>query len=67
MVINMDQYIINRINILQKELDDIKKILSSKKQSNSKNTLKGIWKNTILDDQDFWDAKQSLIKQSGTN
>ena len=58
----MEQYIINRINLLQKELDDIKKIISEKKHCQKAKSLKGIWKNVVISDQDLLDAKKSLSK-----
>jgi len=60
----MSQYVLLRIQSLQEELESLKKIVSHQLlQSQRKTTsIKGLWKDFEINDDDFADAKRVLYK-----
>ncbi len=60
----MSQYVLLRIQSLQKELESLKKIVSHQLlQSQRKTTyIKGLWKDFEINDDDFADARSNDLQ-----
>lgn len=56
-------YVSVRLEILQKQLDELKQLLLRKKKK-STTKLYGIWKGVTFNDEDFQAAKDSLFKHT---
>ncbi len=62
----MSQYGLLRIQSLQEELESLKKIVSSQllHTSRKKTSIKGLWKDFEIHDEDFTDARMAIFKDA---
>ena len=60
----MSQYVLLRIQSLQEELESLKKIVNSQLLHNprKKTSIKGLWKDFEIRDEDFTDARMAIFK-----
>ncbi len=54
-----EAYIIKRIEMIQEELEELKKLLSAEKRENV--SLAGIWEGIDITDEEIEEAKRSLF------
>lgn len=57
-------YVLARIQAIEKELADLKKVLASEKEIPKKTKLKGLWKGTNITDEDIEEAKQAVFRDA---
>ncbi len=62
----MGDYVLHRIDIIQKELNNLKEMLQLKKSKTLQVRLHGIWSGVSIDPKDISDAKNSLIKNTNS-
>ncbi|MFO0257942.1 MAG: hypothetical protein ACK52T_09880 [Pseudanabaena sp.] len=62
----MSQYVLLRSQSLQEELERLKKIVSSQllHTSRKKTSIKGLWKDFEIHDEDFTDARMAIFKDA---
>ncbi|MCL1495018.1 MAG: hypothetical protein M1G31_30375, partial [Pseudanabaena sp. Salubria-1] len=60
------QYVLLRIQSLQEELERLKKIVSHQLLHNppKKTSIKGLWKDFEIHDDDFADARMAIFKDA---
>ncbi len=58
----MSQYLLLRIQCLQKELENLKKLVDQNPRK--KSPIKGLWKGFDINDNDFASAKKAIFKNS---
>ena len=60
----MSQYVLLRIQSLQEELESLKKIVSNQllHSPRKKTSIKGLWKDFEINDDDFADARSAVFK-----
>ena len=57
-----DTYLLKRIEMLQEELDALKRVIINKTKK-EKVTLRGIWKGVDITDEEIEEAKSSWMKE----
>ena len=57
---NRDQFIVRRIEMIERDLDEVKRLISSDSGENI--SLFGIWRGVDIPDEDIEEAKRSLFK-----
>jgi hypothetical protein len=62
----MSQYVLLRIQSLQEELESLKKIVSNQMlhSPRKKTSIKGLWKDFEIHDEDFFDARMAIFKDA---
>ena len=62
----MSQYVLLRIQSLQEELESLKKIVSNQllHSPRKKTSIKGLWKDFEVYDEDFADARMAILKDA---
>ncbi|MFN5304755.1 MAG: hypothetical protein ACK5C9_19450 [Pseudanabaena sp.] len=62
----MSQYVLLRIQSLQEELESLKKIVSNQllHSPRKKTSIKGLWKDFEIHDEDFTDARMAIFKDA---
>ncbi|MEY3305790.1 MAG: hypothetical protein ACK5C4_01100 [Pseudanabaena sp.] len=62
----MSQYVLLRIQSLQEELESLKKIVSNQllHSPRKKTSIKGLWKDFEVYDEDFTDARMAIFKDA---
>jgi hypothetical protein len=62
----MSQYVLLRIQSLQEELESLKKIVSNQllHSPRKKTSIKGLWKDFEIYDEDFTDARIAIFKDA---
>jgi hypothetical protein len=62
----MSQYVLLRIQSLQEELESLKKIVSNQllHSTRKKTSIKGLWKDFEVYDEDFTDARMAIFKDA---
>jgi hypothetical protein len=59
----MSQYVLQRIQAIQTELETLKKIVTNQFQSARKTTkIKGLWQEAIVTEDDLIEAKQAVFR-----
>jgi hypothetical protein len=58
---NIDEYIVMRIEEIQKELDELKNLVAKGKGEII--SLQGIWEGANITDEDIEEAKRSLVRK----
>jgi hypothetical protein len=58
----MSQYVLQRIQAIQDELENLKKLVQSQSQEKPKTTqIQGLWQNITIDEQDFTEAEKAVF------
>lgn len=61
----MSQYVLLRIQALQEELETLKKtVIHQFEGSRNKTHLKGLWKNTMINDKDLKEAEKAVFRDA---
>ena len=58
------EYVLARIQAIEQELADLKKVLISEIEIPKKTKLKGLWKGIKITDDDIEEAKQSIFRDA---
>jgi hypothetical protein len=58
------EYVLARIQAIEQELADLRKVLVSEIESPRKTKLKGLWKGINVTDEDIEEAKQAIFKDA---
>jgi len=58
------EYVLARIQAIEQELADLRKVLISEIESPKKTKLKGLWKGISITDNDIEEAKQAIFKDA---
>jgi len=58
------EYVLARIQAIEQELADIKKVLASEIENPQKTKLKGLWKGINVTDEDIEEAKHAIFKDA---
>ena len=58
------EYVLARIQAIEQELADLRKVLVSEIESPKKTKLKGLWKGINITDEDIEEAKQAIFKDA---
>jgi hypothetical protein len=58
------QYVLARIQAIEQELADLKKVLVSEIESPKKTKLKGLWKGINVTDDDIEEAKHAIFRDA---
>lgn len=57
-----NDYVLKRLEMIEAEIAELKRLLGAKPSKRRKVTLEGIWKGADITDDDIEEAKQSLFK-----
>jgi hypothetical protein len=62
----MSQYVLLRIQSIQEEFESLKKIVSNQllHSPRKKTSIKGLWKDFEIRDEDFFDARMAIFKDA---
>lgn len=61
----MSDYVLARIQSIQDELEDLRKVLTCQVQGQGRKTkLKGLWKGIEVTDEDLEEAKRAVFKDA---
>ena len=58
------EYVLARIQAIEHELADLKKVLVSEIESPKKTKIKGLWKGINITDEDIEEAKRAVFKDA---
>jgi len=58
------EYVLARIQAIEQELADLKKVIVSEIESPKKTKLKGLWKGINVTDEDIDEAKHAIFKDA---
>jgi hypothetical protein len=59
----MNSYVLQRIQAIEAELANLKKIISEPSPANYKETsIKGLWKDITLNEDDFLEAERAIFR-----
>ncbi len=58
----MSQFVLQRIQAIQDELENLKKLVQSQNKEQPKTTkIQGLWQNITINEQDFTEAEKSVF------
>ena len=61
----MSAYVLARIHAIQRELDDLGKVVAHQVDASRRRTqLKGLWKGTTVDEEDLDEAERALFRHA---
>lgn len=58
------EYVLARIQAIEQELADLRKVLVSEIESPKKTKLKGLWRGIDITDKDIEESKQAIFKDA---
>ena len=58
------EYVLARIQAIEQELADLKKVLVSEIENPKKTKIKGLWKGISVTDDDIEEAKQAVFRDA---
>ena len=63
----INQYVVTRMRVIQKELEELQKVAARQLQPSKKKVkIKGLWKGVCVSDEELQEAKRAIFKDAYT-